>query len=78
MFDSVFIFRRIALVITFTIANNEPNFQVMFNNYLSLACACYITVHQPNKTIVMNRLEIFNEIISLLSSYHLYFYTEMV
>ena len=78
MFDSVFIFRRIALVITFTIANNEPNFQVMFNNYLSLACACYIIVHQPNKIIVMNRLEIFNEIISLLSSYHLYFYTEMV
>ena len=78
MFDSVFIFRRIALVITFTIANTEPNLQVMFNNYLSLACTCYITLHQPKKTLEMNRLEIFNEIISLLSSYHLYFYTEMV
>jgi hypothetical protein len=32
MFDSVFIFRRIALVFMFTTANTEPNFQVIFNN----------------------------------------------
>ena len=78
MYDSVFIFRRIALVATFTLGNNSPILQVFFNNYLSLACACYITLHRPLKTPFLNQLEIFNEVMNLFCCYHLYIFTEWI
>lgn len=66
--------RRLIFSLTVVFLDTFPYLQVAIYNFSSLSYLSFLVHARPYSSLLMNRLEIFNETLILLTSYCLYFY----
>ena len=74
-FYAVFLLRRMVIAGILVFIKDGP-FQVYLLIFVSLAAVNYMIYVKPFEDLYLNRLETFNEVIILISSYHLLFFSE--
>ena len=78
LFHSVFCIRRMIFAMLITLLNPYPAFQIMIVLHLSCMTMSYVAFNQPFKVNLLNSLELINEIITLIMTYHLIVFSDFV
>ena len=78
LFHTVFCIRRMIFALLITLLNPYPAFQIMILLHLSCFTMSYVAFNQPFKVNLLNSLELFNEIIILVMTYHLIMFSDFV
>ena len=77
-YNVVFFARRYFMILVLTLLPSNRNVQINCQLVSSLAMMSYVTWVRPYESKLQNSTEIINEITVLLSSYHLFCFTEWV
>ena len=77
-FNVIFFVRRYFMILVITLLPNYRNTQIVCQLWSTLFMMSYISWVRPFEREGQNTLEIINEIIVLLASYHLFCFTEWI
>ena len=76
LYNVIFMFRRLIIAITALFLQSTPAVQIHITVLLSLFMLCYLLLGRTFSDPFFKKLDIFNEVCILLSSYHLYLYSD--
>jgi hypothetical protein len=70
------IFHKLVPAASIFIFEDHPEFTIMTFNLNSLAYLCYILHLKPFRFCDVHRYEVFNEVVVLIVTYHIYLFTD--
>jgi hypothetical protein len=73
-----FTFRRLILILGTVNLIDYPSVEIMLYTFLSILYVTYLLYYKPYEEMRVNKLEVFNELCVLTSSYVLYLQTDFV
>ena len=77
-FPTIFMLRRLSVAFIIVYMQDKSFFQIQLIAFLSSLVMVYQGIYKPQQSKTHNRVEMFNEVMNLLSTYPLFLFTDFV